>query len=75
MSRIAVALNAGSPQAISTTKDLVQQVGLGNIDDTLMYETAGIIARIRASSEGREGVSSFLEKRRPSWLVLEGGAV
>src|SRR4029453_4940976 len=37
----------------------------------LIGETAERIARIRASDEGREGVRSFLEKRKPSWL---GGA-
>jgi len=26
------------------------------------------IADIRASDEGREGVRSFLEKRKPNWL-------
>ncbi|MEO6352587.1 MAG: enoyl-CoA hydratase/isomerase family protein, partial [Burkholderiaceae bacterium] len=26
------------------------------------------IAQIRASDEGREGVSAFLEKRKPGWL-------
>ena len=26
------------------------------------------IAVIRASTEGREGVASFLEKRKPAWL-------
>ena len=27
------------------------------------------IADIRASAEGREGVSSFLQKRKPNWLL------
>ena len=38
------------------------------IDDVLLADTAGRIANIRASAEGREGVASFLEKRKPSWL-------
>jgi methylglutaconyl-CoA hydratase len=29
--------------------------------------TAEILARRRASQEGREGMSAFLEKRRPDW--------
>ena len=32
-----------------------------------MALTARTIAEARASEEGREGVSSFLEKRAPSW--------
>jgi methylglutaconyl-CoA hydratase len=39
------------------------------IDDVLLADTAGRIANIRASNEGKEGVASFLEKRKPSWLL------
>jgi len=28
----------------------------------------GLASDIRASAEGREGVSSFLNKRKPAWL-------
>jgi methylglutaconyl-CoA hydratase len=37
------------------------------IDAALRAETAGRIARQRASTEGREGVAAFLEKRKPNW--------
>ncbi|HEV7832331.1 MAG TPA: enoyl-CoA hydratase/isomerase family protein, partial [Caballeronia sp.] len=40
-----------------------------SIDETLISDTADRIARIRASDEGREGVRSFLEKSKPSWLA------
>ncbi|MFM8682023.1 MAG: enoyl-CoA hydratase/isomerase family protein, partial [Alphaproteobacteria bacterium] len=33
----------------------------------LVAETARRIAAIRVSPEGREGIASFLEKRRPGW--------
>ena len=36
--------------------------------DALLADTANRIAVIRASMEGREGVASFLEKRKPTWL-------
>ena len=39
-----------------------------SLDDELISETAGLIAKVRASGEGREGVSSFLEKRKPAWV-------
>jgi methylglutaconyl-CoA hydratase len=39
------------------------------IDDAMLADTADRIAAIRASNEGREGVASFLEKRKPSWLA------
>jgi methylglutaconyl-CoA hydratase len=38
------------------------------VTEALLEDTADRIAAIRASLEGREGVASFLEKRRPSWL-------
>ncbi|RZA30993.1 MAG: enoyl-CoA hydratase/isomerase family protein, partial [Lysobacteraceae bacterium] len=38
------------------------------VDDALLLDTANRIAEIRASMEGREGVASFLEKRKPTWL-------
>ncbi|MBC8270210.1 MAG: enoyl-CoA hydratase/isomerase family protein [Rhodospirillaceae bacterium] len=57
-----------SPAAMAGVKDLLfYQNGLG-IDDDLVEETAVRIANVRASSEGKEGVSAFLEKRAPSWI-------
>jgi len=38
---------------------------------TMIQDTAERIARIRSSPEGREGVTSFLEKRRAAWLPPE----
>ncbi len=37
------------------------------IDEHVMKETARRIAKRRASSEGREGLKAFLEKRKPEW--------
>ena len=34
-------------------------------------ETARLIARLRVSAEGQEGLTAFLDKRRPSWCVDE----
>jgi len=33
----------------------------------LGLEKRGRIAEIRVSPEGREGITSFLEKRKPAW--------
>lgn len=49
-------------------KRLVREVGGAPIDDALIAATVEGIAQIRASDEGREGVRSFLEKRKPNWL-------
>ncbi|MBY0565902.1 MAG: enoyl-CoA hydratase/isomerase family protein [Hyphomonadaceae bacterium] len=37
------------------------------IDDELLRETAHRIAKRRASTEGRDGLAAFLEKRKPEW--------
>jgi methylglutaconyl-CoA hydratase len=57
-----------SPNAVMEAKKLVRDVVGQAVDDALLADTAGRIAAIRASTEGREGVASFLEKRKPSWL-------
>jgi len=35
---------------------------------TVDRENAALIARLRASAEGQEGLSAFLDKRSPSWI-------
>jgi methylglutaconyl-CoA hydratase len=49
-------------------KKLVREVVGEPVTDALLADTAQRIAVIRASTEGREGVASFLEKRKPHWL-------
>lgn len=56
------------PQAMASVKALVSEVALSYLDDDLIADTAERIAEIRASEEGCEGVSAFLEKRKPSWV-------
>jgi methylglutaconyl-CoA hydratase len=65
--RITDALVVNSPNAVRECKQLVQDVAGQTIDAALIEDTAIRIARIRASEEGRDGVSSFLEKRTPRW--------
>ncbi len=60
-------LMQGGPQALAKIKDLIRTVASGPVDDPLIADTAKRIAEIRVSPEGREGIASFLEKRKPSW--------
>ena len=60
-------LLAGGPQAHGKIKDLTGAVAGRPIDSALKDDTARRIAEIRASPEGKEGIASFLEKRKPSW--------
>lgn len=66
---IAKALMANSPNAVREAKTLVRDIAGQVVTDALVADTAQRIAGIRASDEGREGVRSFLEKRKPSWLA------
>jgi methylglutaconyl-CoA hydratase len=63
------ALVSASPNAVRACKKLVQDVAEREINDALVAQTVASIADIRASSEGKEGVQSFLQKRKPNWLV------
>ena len=63
------ALTSASPNAVRACKRLVQDVAEREISAALIDATVAGIADIRSSEEGREGVQSFLQKRKPSWLV------
>jgi methylglutaconyl-CoA hydratase len=63
------ALVSASPNAVRNCKALLHEVAERPIEPALVARTAEAIADIRASEEGREGVQSFLHKRKPSWLV------
>ena len=64
---MAETLLANGPQAMAEVKAMLASVSGRRIDDDLAHETAALIARIRVSDEGREGLASFLEKRKPDW--------
>ena len=63
-----VDLVAGGPQALGATKDLIRAVESTPLSKAVIADTATRIATIRASAEGQEGIRSFLEKRKPSWV-------
>ncbi|MDD1508678.1 gamma-carboxygeranoyl-CoA hydratase [Pseudomonas sp. CNPSo 3701] len=56
-----------SPQAMRETKALLHGVGSGVLSDALRQRTESVIAGIRISEEGQEGLSAFLQKRTPAW--------
>ena len=67
LSAITDHLLAGGPEAHAKIKDLIRAVAGRRPDDALVAETAKRIAEIRGTPEGKEGIASFLEKRKPAW--------
>lgn len=55
------------PAAMAAVKDLIRRVSSGPVDAAMIEDTARRIADIRATAEGREGLSAFLEKREAAW--------
>jgi methylglutaconyl-CoA hydratase len=64
------ALLAGGPGAQSEIKRLLRHVtGRSEpTDESMLADTARWIARIRAGGEAREGLTAFLERRKPGWI-------
>jgi methylglutaconyl-CoA hydratase len=77
--RVVAGLLAGGPRATREAKALLRRLAGGDPGrgaasgqespqgERLQAHTAALIAELRASAEGREGLAAFLEKRRPAW--------
>lgn len=63
--RIAQLITSG-PKALAMCKDLLQKVPAMDYEEFKRY-TAEVIAKLRISDEGQEGMNAFLEKRKPRW--------
>jgi methylglutaconyl-CoA hydratase len=59
-------LLSSGPQALATCKRMVREVSDMDLD-TAGPVTAKMIARLRMSDEGQEGMSAFLAHRKPRW--------
>jgi methylglutaconyl-CoA hydratase len=62
-------LRAAGPTAVREAKRLVRRVASADTAarDALDAANADLIARLRVSEEGQEGLGAFFEKRKPSW--------
>jgi methylglutaconyl-CoA hydratase len=65
-------LAQAGPNALASTKKLLLHVGKAAITPQLGTQTAGVLAEVRAGAEAREGIRSFLEKRKPLWVRPDG---
>jgi methylglutaconyl-CoA hydratase len=53
--------------AVADTKKLIEDVELRPLTPEIVADTAARIASRRVTDEGKEGIASFLEKRKPKW--------
>lgn len=66
-------LLSSGPKAVSHCKTLIDKVeNQISYEQALVY-TASMIATIRTSEEGQEGMAAFLEKRKPNWIKKSQG--
>jgi methylglutaconyl-CoA hydratase len=65
--RLVHSLLSSGPEAVAMAKRLVARVG-GMTPDEFRPWTAEMIAKLRLSPEGQEGMDAFLNKRTPSWV-------
>ena len=66
--QLITAILSNGPEAVAAAKQLVFAVSGKVIDSSLIEHTCEVIAGIRVSAQGQEGLSAFLDKRKPNWL-------
>jgi methylglutaconyl-CoA hydratase len=64
--RLIERLLSSGPEAMHMVKELIRNAPCMSEQEARSY-TAKMIADLRASDEGQEGISAFLEKRKPKW--------
>lgn len=60
-------LYSSGPKAVHAIKQLIPHSAHSAIGAGIIEETSKVIADIRATPEAQEGLTAFLEKRKPSW--------
>ena len=61
-------LRTSGPVAMTQCKNLIFNIANKETIEEALTSTARMIAEIRASEEGQEGMAAFLEKRKPKWV-------
>lgn len=66
---VSLLLTSG-PEALASCKELIEKVPQMSFEEAKEF-TARMIAHLRISKEGQEGMTAFLEKKKPSWTKDE----
>lgn len=62
-------LLAAGPQALRETKKLLRSLDTFKTEAKAKSATTALIAKLRVSKEGQEGLQSFFEKRKANWRL------
>ncbi len=60
-------LMTSGPHALAVAKDLIGRLAEMPLEEAREY-TARVIAELRCGEEAQEGMTAFLEKRKPRWM-------
>jgi len=63
----ATSILQSGPEAVKMAKQMILKPLLAQLKELNEYN-ASLIANLRLSAEGQEGMNAFLEKRKPCWL-------
>ena len=64
---LALKITTNAPNALEVTKSILLNLAHQPVDEGVVDYTADVIASVRESEEGKEGLTSFIEKRKPNW--------
>jgi methylglutaconyl-CoA hydratase len=67
--RMLAQLHTSGPRAVVAVKKLIPEIAGAAIDGAISEKTAQRIAELRTTPEAQEGLTAFLEKRKPSWVT------
>jgi len=61
-------ITSSGPDALACCKELLATIAEQNMQEAKVH-TAKVIANLRKSDEGQEGMDAFLSKRKPNWVL------
>ncbi len=66
--RVIGELLSSGPSAVASAKGLIQTMGSMSLEDAIPI-TSKWIAQVRSTPEAKDGMTAFLERRKPGWMT------